>query len=66
MLVVAECCAILVAGDRMKIALVQMNTTVGDVCGNRDGVLQAMTKAERMSADIAVFPGVLPDRLPAS
>jgi len=40
----------------MKIALVQMNTTVGDVGGNRDAVLQAMVRAERMGADIAVFP----------
>jgi NAD+ synthase (glutamine-hydrolysing) len=40
----------------MKIALVQMNTTVGDIQGNRDAILQAMAKAEHMGADIAVFP----------
>ncbi len=40
----------------MKIALMQMNTTVGDILGNRDAILQAMAKAEQMGADIAVFP----------
>ncbi len=40
----------------MKIALVQMNTTVGDIHGNRDRILQAMSQAERAGADIAVFP----------
>jgi NAD+ synthase (glutamine-hydrolysing) len=40
----------------MKIAMVQLNTTVGDVQGNRDGVLRAMDRAEGMGADIAVFP----------
>jgi NAD+ synthase (glutamine-hydrolysing) len=40
----------------MKIAMMQMNTTVGDIHGNRDSILQAMTKAERMDADMAVFP----------
>jgi len=40
----------------MKIAMMQMNTTVGDIHGNRDSILQAMTKAERMGADMAVFP----------
>ena len=40
----------------MKIAMVQMNSTVGDIRGNRDGVLRAMMKAEQMGADLAVFP----------
>ena len=40
----------------MKIALVQMNATVGDIHGNRDDILQAKHKAERMGADLAVFP----------
>ena len=49
-------CDILFAGDDMKIAMVQMNTTVGDIQGNRDGILEAMNKAERMGAELAVFP----------
>jgi NAD+ synthetase len=40
----------------MKIALVQMNTTVGDVRGNRDAIARAMERAGSMGADIAVFP----------
>jgi NAD+ synthetase len=40
----------------MKIAMVQINTTVGDIQGNRDGILEAMNKAERLGADCAVFP----------
>ena len=44
------------AGVEMKIAMVQMNATVGDIPGNRDGILQAMTRAQRMGASMAVFP----------
>jgi NAD+ synthase (glutamine-hydrolysing) len=55
-LVVTEGWVILVAGVGMKIAVVQMNTTVGDIPGNRDGVLQAMSKAEHLGADLVVFP----------
>ena len=40
----------------MKIALAQINTTVGDVRGNRDRVLNYMQKAKAQGADIAVFP----------
>jgi NAD+ synthase (glutamine-hydrolysing) len=40
----------------MKIALAQINTTVGDISGNRDKVLQVMEKAKGMSANIVVFP----------
>jgi NAD+ synthase (glutamine-hydrolysing) len=40
----------------MKIAMAQINTTVGDIQGNRDGILEAMNKTERMGADCAVFP----------
>jgi NAD+ synthase (glutamine-hydrolysing) len=40
----------------MKIALVQMNATVGDIHGNRDDILLARHRAEQMGADIAVFP----------
>jgi NAD+ synthase (glutamine-hydrolysing) len=40
----------------MKIAMVQMNATIGDIQGNRDAVLQAIAKSERLGADLAVFP----------
>ncbi|MDR1727332.1 MAG: NAD+ synthase [Acidobacteriota bacterium] len=40
----------------MKIALAQINTTVGDVAGNRDLVLDAMSQAGRRGADLVVFP----------
>lgn len=40
----------------MKIALAQINTTVGDIAGNRDRVLEVMGKAKAQGADIAVFP----------
>jgi NAD+ synthase (glutamine-hydrolysing) len=40
----------------MKIALAQINTTVGDIIGNRDMVLQAMEKAKKKGANIVVFP----------
>ena len=40
----------------MKIALAQINTTVGDVSGNRDRVFQAMEKATASDANIAIFP----------
>jgi NAD+ synthase (glutamine-hydrolysing) len=55
-LVEARCWVILVPVDMMKIALVQMNTTVGDIHGNRDAVFQAMARAEQLGADMAVFP----------
>jgi NAD+ synthase (glutamine-hydrolysing) len=40
----------------MKIALAQINTTVGNIVGNRDLVLGAMEKARAQGADITVFP----------
>ncbi len=36
--------------------MVQMNTTVGDICGNGDRIRMTIVEAERMGADIAVFP----------
>jgi NAD+ synthase (glutamine-hydrolysing) len=40
----------------MKIALAQINTTVGDINGNRDLVLQVMEKSRSSGADLVVFP----------
>jgi NAD+ synthase (glutamine-hydrolysing) len=40
----------------MKIALAQINTTVGDINGNRDRVLQTMEKTKALGAEITVFP----------
>jgi NAD+ synthetase len=40
----------------MRIALAQINTTVGDINGNRDRVLQLMEKSQALGADIVAFP----------
>jgi NAD+ synthetase len=40
----------------MKLALAQINTTVGDIDGNRNRVLSVMEEAKARGADIAVFP----------
>jgi NAD+ synthase (glutamine-hydrolysing) len=40
----------------MKIAMAQINTTVGDINGNRDKVLQVMEKTKAMGANIVAFP----------
>jgi predicted amidohydrolase len=40
----------------MKIALAQINTTVGDINGNRDRVMEVVKKSQAMGADITVFP----------
>jgi NAD+ synthase (glutamine-hydrolysing) len=40
----------------MKIAMAQINTTVGDVCGNRDRVLRETENARLLGADLVVFP----------
>lgn len=40
----------------MRIALAQINTTVGDIRGNRDRVLAEMDNACRLGADLVLFP----------
>ena len=40
----------------MKIALAQINTTVGDFDGNRERILQNATMAHDRGADLVVFP----------
>src|SRR2546423_5470155 len=40
----------------MRIALAQINPTVGDLSGNVDRVARAALDADRQSADIVVFP----------
>ena len=40
----------------MKIAMAQINTTVGDIRGNRDRVIQSLQKIRNSGAEIAVFP----------
>ena len=40
----------------MKTAMAQINTTVGDVRGNRDHVIREMDRARSMGADLVVFP----------
>ena len=41
---------------RMRVALAQLNTVVGDLDGNVVRILDALDEAERAGADIAVFP----------
>ncbi len=40
----------------MKVALAQINTTVGDIRGNRDRILRTMERAIPLGAEIIVFP----------
>ena len=40
----------------MKIALCQINTTVGDFAGNRKKILEFAAEAKRRGADLAAFP----------
>lgn len=40
----------------MKIALAQINTTVGDFEGNLSRILEYLRRAERLKADLVVFP----------
>src|SRR5262245_52564822 len=42
--------------DSLKIALAQLNPTVGDVAGNADKVRRARDEAARMGADVVAFP----------
>jgi NAD+ synthase (glutamine-hydrolysing) len=40
----------------MKIAMAQIDTTVGDVCGNRGRVLREMESARLLGAELIIFP----------
>src|SRR5215207_2853273 len=42
--------------DTLKIALAQLNPTVGDVAGNADKVRRARDQAATMGADVVAFP----------
>ena len=42
--------------DSLKIALAQLNPTVGDVAGNADKVRRARDQAAAMGADVVAFP----------
>ena len=41
---------------RLRIAICQINTTIGDLEGNTKKILRSIKKAQKISADIAVFP----------
>jgi NAD+ synthase (glutamine-hydrolysing) len=41
---------------RLRVALCQIDTTVGDLSGNADRVLAALAEAEGAGCDLAVFP----------
>jgi NAD+ synthase (glutamine-hydrolysing) len=40
----------------IRIALAQINTTVGDLAGNKRKILEYIAKAQQMSVDLIVFP----------
>ena len=40
----------------MRLALAQINTTVGDLDGNRERILQGLAEAREADADLALFP----------
>jgi len=40
----------------LRLALAQINTTVGDLAGNRDKILARLEEARREKADIVIFP----------
>ncbi len=42
--------------SKLRIALLQINPTVGDLAGNADAILRALRKAEKLGAAIAVAP----------
>ena len=42
--------------SRLRVALCQLNTVVGDLHGNAEAVITALGTAERAGADMAVFP----------
>src|SRR5215216_3526796 len=42
--------------DSLKIALAQLNPTVGDVTGNTEKVRRARDEAAKLNADIVAFP----------
>ena len=44
----------------MRLALAQLNTTVGDLDGNRERILTRLAEAKDAGADIALFPELAP------
>jgi NAD+ synthase (glutamine-hydrolysing) len=42
--------------SRLRVALCQLNTVVGDLAGNTERIVNAITTAEQGGADLAVFP----------
>src|ERR671937_397801 len=40
----------------MRLALAQINTTVGDLDGNREKILQGLSEARAANADLVLFP----------
>ena len=40
----------------MRLALAQLNTTVGDLDGNREKMLQGLADARSANADLVLFP----------
>ena len=49
----------------MRLALAQINTTVGDLDGNRDRIVARIAEARAAGAELVVFPGARGHRLSA-
>ncbi len=41
---------------KLRIAMAQMNPTVGDLAGNRDRIVDLMGRAKKLGADLVAFP----------
>lgn len=53
-----NCGIILLKGNiemNLRVALAQINATVGDLAGNRDKILAWLERASQLKADIVVF-----------
>jgi len=40
----------------IRIGLAQINTTVGDLDGNRDKIIENISKAATLDCDVVIFP----------
>ena len=62
----ARLCPIKLAPKTMKIALAQINPTIGDFAGNEAKILQAARRAEAEHLDLVLFPELTHPGLPAA
>src|SRR4051794_10854669 len=51
-------------GQPLRIALAQINATVGDIQGNKTAIVDALSRARATGAQIAVFPELVVNGYP--